>query len=253
MRHKHLELSAVQVIAGVLAALTGALAAAYLGVAGTIIGVAVVSLASSVGTAVYRYFLGRTRDRLRLAAASVSTRARRPGDRAGARPAGRGTGSAAPLTLLAGLHEATPDRPGSQHADRDARARAGGRWLELIAAVATTFVLTMTLITGIELAARKPLDAILWHRPDTGTSISHVIHPPAQSPGRSAASTHRHRPATPGPTRPAANARSRKPSAAPKTTPAPTPTASPPAVTPSPSRSPSPSADPTSVAPPRRR
>jgi hypothetical protein len=63
MGRPRLEVSAVQVVATVLAAVTGALLASYLGVVGTIAGTAVASGASTMATAVYRHYLGRTRDR----------------------------------------------------------------------------------------------------------------------------------------------------------------------------------------------
>jgi hypothetical protein len=63
-------LSGIQVAASVLATLTGAIAASYLGVASTLFGAAVGSIASTVGTEVYRHYLGRTHERLRGAVVS---------------------------------------------------------------------------------------------------------------------------------------------------------------------------------------
>jgi hypothetical protein len=71
MSRRRIELSATQVASSVLAAVTGAVVASSLGVAGTVIGVAVVSFATTAGTAVYRHYLGRTRERLRSAAAAM--------------------------------------------------------------------------------------------------------------------------------------------------------------------------------------
>jgi hypothetical protein len=65
MASRRLNLSGVQVSAGLLATLTGAVAASYLGVGGTLIGAAIGSLASTVGGEVYRHYLGRTHERLR--------------------------------------------------------------------------------------------------------------------------------------------------------------------------------------------
>jgi hypothetical protein len=58
-----------------LAALTGAVTASRLGIAGTIIGAAFMSLASTVGSAVYKHYLTRSNERLRAAAASLAPRA----------------------------------------------------------------------------------------------------------------------------------------------------------------------------------
>jgi hypothetical protein len=55
-----------------LAALTGALAASSLGIAGTIIGTAVMSLASTVGASVYKHYITRSNKRLRAAAAGLA-------------------------------------------------------------------------------------------------------------------------------------------------------------------------------------
>jgi hypothetical protein len=65
MATRRINLSSNQVAASVLATLTGAIAASYLGVGGTLVGAAVGSIASTVGTEVYRDYLGRTQQRLR--------------------------------------------------------------------------------------------------------------------------------------------------------------------------------------------
>lgn len=53
-------LSVVQIAGGALAALTAAIAASSLGVAGTVIGAAVMSVATTVGTDIYTHYLRRT-------------------------------------------------------------------------------------------------------------------------------------------------------------------------------------------------
>jgi hypothetical protein len=70
MATRRFNLSGIQVAASVLATLTGAFAASYLGVASTLFGAAVGSIASTVGTEVYRHYLGRTHERLRGAVVS---------------------------------------------------------------------------------------------------------------------------------------------------------------------------------------
>jgi hypothetical protein len=65
MASRRVNLSVVQVASGVLAALTGAVAASFLGVGGTLVGAAVGSAASTIGTEVYRHYLERTHERLR--------------------------------------------------------------------------------------------------------------------------------------------------------------------------------------------
>jgi hypothetical protein len=75
MATRRFNLSGIQVAASVLATLTGAIAASYLGVASTLVGAAVGSIASTVGTEVYRHYLGRTHERLRGAVVSRQYRA----------------------------------------------------------------------------------------------------------------------------------------------------------------------------------
>jgi len=58
-----------------LAALTGALTASRLGIAGTIIGAAFMSLASTVGSAIYKHYITSSNERLRKAAASLAPKA----------------------------------------------------------------------------------------------------------------------------------------------------------------------------------
>lgn len=65
MPSRRFNLSAIQVSAGILAALTGAIAASFLGVGGTLVGAGVGSLASTVGGEVYKHYLERTHERLR--------------------------------------------------------------------------------------------------------------------------------------------------------------------------------------------
>lgn len=65
MASRGFNLSAIQVSAGILATLTGAIAASFLGVGGTLVGAAVGSIASTVGGEVYKHYLERTHERLR--------------------------------------------------------------------------------------------------------------------------------------------------------------------------------------------
>jgi hypothetical protein len=68
MSGRRIDLSATQVIASMLAAVTGAVAASTLGIAGTVIGAAVMSIASTAVAAVYKHYIARSRERLRAAA-----------------------------------------------------------------------------------------------------------------------------------------------------------------------------------------
>jgi hypothetical protein len=72
MSGRRLDVTATQAVSSLLATLTGAIAASGLGIAGTIIGAAFMSLASTVGAAVYKHYLARSNERLRTAAASLA-------------------------------------------------------------------------------------------------------------------------------------------------------------------------------------
>jgi hypothetical protein len=91
-----IELSTVQIVASVLAAVTAAVLTSYLGVGGTVIGAAVASFASTAGFAVYKQFLGRTKDRLNVVTPVIVEHARvwspTSGHLAAGRRAGNGSG-----------------------------------------------------------------------------------------------------------------------------------------------------------------
>jgi hypothetical protein len=59
-----IELNTVQLVASALAAVTGAVLTSYLGVGGTVAGTAVGSVATTSGFAIYKHYLGRTKDRI---------------------------------------------------------------------------------------------------------------------------------------------------------------------------------------------
>jgi hypothetical protein len=89
-----LNLSAAQVIASVLATLSAAVAASFLGVAGTLVGAAVGSVVSTMGTEIYKHYLQRSEERLRSAGQVLYHSAARTGTgntgaQAGAAPGGR--------------------------------------------------------------------------------------------------------------------------------------------------------------------
>src|SRR3954453_16825129 len=80
-RGRRFDLSATQVMASALAAITATVAASYLGVSGTVIGAAVASVLTVIGNAVYGHSLRSTGNRVR-ATAGLPPRAVpvRPGD-----------------------------------------------------------------------------------------------------------------------------------------------------------------------------
>lgn len=276
MARRKLDLSGTQVTAGILATLTGALAASYLGVGGTLFGAAVGSIASTAGTEVYRHYLRRSQEKLRSAAMvkryrsaarsavkqggqpgpqdpvkATAHRLDRPQDpvQATARRAqpwaaetevfslhqpGRAGQDADPVRAMSRLNEAAPDAPtevypaassivsaptevfsapdhayrGPGSASRDpaertessagtaptapgrgdgdtgdvaggptrTRRRLGKRgWLTLAGITAGIFIIALASITIFEALTGKPLEAVVWHRSGSGTSVGNVM------------------------------------------------------------------------------
>jgi hypothetical protein len=288
-----LQLSPVQIVASLLATLTGAILASYLGVGGTLVGAAVGSIASTTGTEVYRHYLRRSQERLKAAGEVLRHRQGDSGQHArhaAAQPQGQaGLGDAATQTLAASraAHGTGAGRYNGRGQDRspDAtetqiipaaieasawqrRAGAGGpaghtagehatgelsdgaapdgggsgpwwrqisrrQWLIYGGVALGLFLVGMVVVTIIELSVGKPLDAAVWGKHSTGTSVGSVV-------GGSGHRQHQ-RPVTPaGSTAPATPSSSTVPSS-PAATPsgtAPTPTtpasSSAPASTPTP-------------------
>ena len=240
-----LQLSPTQIIAALLATLTGAILASYLGVGGTLLGAAVGSIASTTGTEIYRHYLRRSQERLK--AAGEVLRQRQTGGsgqharHTAAQPRGQaGPGDTATETLAASraaggtagryngrAQDTSPDATETQiipavteasawqrragaagsaehtageHAtgelsDRaapaggapDAGARGGGsgghwwrgisrrQWLIYGGVTLGVFLVGMVVITIIELSAGKPLDAAVWGKHSTGTSVGNLV------------------------------------------------------------------------------
>src|SRR3954452_1230673 len=125
-RRSPFELSATQLVATALAAVTATVAASYLGVAGTVIGAAVASVVSAIGNAVYTHSLHRTRDRVR---------ARGPVGRS--LPAPVAARSSVPPTLRA------PER-------RPRPARGPSPWRVVALGSVAVFATVLAFVTGIE-------------------------------------------------------------------------------------------------------
>ncbi len=288
-----LQLSPVQIVASLLATLTGAILASYLGVGGTLGGAALGSIASTTGTEVYRHYLRRSQERLKAAGDVLRHRQGDTGQHArhatGQQAGGARQGDAATETLAASraargvaggqYNGRGPDRspdatetqiipaatgvwprpsgagepPGHTAAEHatgelsdgsgpDGSGHGSGPWWRNISRqqwllyggiTLGVFLVAMVVVTIIELSAGKPLDAAVWGRHSTGTSVGTLV-------GGGGHSRHQ-RPVTPaGSTAPATPSSSTVPSS-PAATPsgtAPTPSTSPsssaPATTPTP-------------------
>ncbi|MGY1713235.1 hypothetical protein ACI78R_02150 [Geodermatophilus sp. SYSU D01106] len=132
-----LQLSPVQVAAGALAAVSSAVVLSFFGVAGTVIGAALASIVSTVGSALYSASLTSTSEKLRRA------REHRPA------PAPGTVGEAATRELPPALDP------------RRAPARRRPRWVRVGAYAAAVFVTAMVIVTGIELVGQQPVSALV--------------------------------------------------------------------------------------------
>lgn len=300
-----LQLSPTQIVASLLATLTGAILASYLGVAGTLVGAAVGSIASTTGTEVYRHYLRRSQERLkaagqvlrqhqtgqhtqhapaqprgtaRLGDAATETLAASRAARGGAGAAGGpGTGryngrgpdrspDATETQIIPAATSTWHPQLRTEPAGRTAAERATGelsngaadgagaapltggsgpwwrnlsrrQWLAYGGVALGLFLAVMVVVTIIELSVGKPLDASVWGKHSTGTSVGNLVGGGGSGQHKQPANPHGSTPATP-------SSGSTAPSSSPAATPsgtAPTPGISPssvpssgPAATPTP-------------------
>jgi cell division protein FtsN len=143
-------LSVTQVVAGALAAVSAAVAASFFGVAGTVIGAALVSVVSTVGSALYGASLDRTGERLRRTRHARPTRATPDGD------------------------TRTRELPAALDPRRAPAPRRRPRWSRVAAYAVAVFAAAMVVVTGVELVGQKPVAALVGGT-DTPSSSSTTI------------------------------------------------------------------------------
>ncbi|RKE21556.1 hypothetical protein [Streptomyces sp. TLI_171] len=147
---RRLDLTVAQVAASALAAVAGAVLASELGVYGTILGAAVVSVGATIGSALFQHLFKRTGEQLRSAVE-------------------RGPESTPPTHP-----RPAPPNGISQdwNAPRVLRAKRRWTWKSRTAAAALVFALAMAPIVVVELAAGKPLHDITTGQDGDGTSFN---------------------------------------------------------------------------------
>ncbi|MFF2660909.1 hypothetical protein ACFVUH_26535 [Kitasatospora sp. NPDC058032] len=158
-----------QVAASALATVVGAVLASELGVYGTILGAAVVSIGATTGSAVFQHVFKRTGEQLRGAV-----------DR-----------TAGPGQLANGLRQAPEPVPGEGpppsaqwNAPQVVRARRRWTWKSYAAVSALVFTLAMVPILAFEVATGQPVSATVKGGSGTGTSIGgRVDRKPTVPPG----------------------------------------------------------------------
>ena len=170
---KRIDLSVTQVAASALATVVGALLASELGVAGTVTGAAVVSVAATTSGAVFQHFFRRTGAQLREATDTG------PGD----------TVNSLRQVPAAGPGR-TPAVPPDWNSSRVLRAERRWTWKSYAAASALVFVLAMVPILAFELVTGQPVSATVQGGTGQGTSFGGSVHdsPPA-TPGGSSPGT----------------------------------------------------------------
>jgi hypothetical protein len=176
-------LSAVQVAAGALAAVSSAVVASFFGVAGTLIGAALASVISTVSAALYSESLNKTNNRLRRVREQLTSR------QAPAAVATRPTPAAA-ATRPAPAVPATKALPARLDPRRAPARGRGPRWGRVGVYAAAVFLVAMGIVTGVELIGQKPVSALVGNSHATGTTIGELTN----------AASHRDQtPATPSP------------------------------------------------------
>ncbi|SHN49402.1 hypothetical protein SAMN05660350_00078 [Geodermatophilus obscurus] len=140
------QLSATQVAAGALAAVSSAVVASFFGLAGTLIGAALASVISTVSAALYSNSLQRTNEKLRRARGQLT-----------------GRQSAVEETTVAPAAATPPTQVLPAHLDprRAPARRSGPRWTRVAVYAGAMFVLAMGIVTGIELIGQKPVSALV--------------------------------------------------------------------------------------------
>lgn len=138
-----LQLSATQLAASALAAVTATIAASYLGVNGTVIGAAIASVLTVTGNAVYGHSLHRTTERVR---------------------------SAVPTTARWLPPARNEDEDGDERAQPNPQPRSQLTRRLAIASVGV-FAAVLALVTSVELVAGRPLSDVLRGKSGHGTTV----------------------------------------------------------------------------------
>lgn len=152
---QRLQLSATQLIASALAAVTATVAGSFLGVSGTVIGAAVASVLTVTGNAVYAHSLKRTSERVRTVVP----------------PVGRWHAHDSHDNPVEPDHARTTKL---EPVDKQPRKPLSRRQLA-IAAVGL-FAAVLALVTTVELAAGSPLSDLLRGKSGQGTTVFGTTH-----------------------------------------------------------------------------
>lgn len=175
-----LQLSATQLIASALAAVTTTIAASFLGINGTVIGAAMASVLTVAGNAIYSHSIHRTRERVRTAVPAATWRSvgtaptevlpDQPHPQPGQEPAAT-TPAATTPAATAGSTVATPGWSDATTARRPRQPRLR----RLGFATVGVFVAILAALTSAELVAGRPISDLLQGKSSSGTSVTSVL------------------------------------------------------------------------------
>ncbi|MFI5534384.1 hypothetical protein ACIA8O_38215 [Kitasatospora sp. NPDC051853] len=225
-----IDLSVAQVAASALATIVGALLASELGVYGTILGAAVVSVGATTGSAVFQHWFRRGGEQLRQVVDRTQGSKQEP------------------------LPETTGPS-GEWNEPTTVRAKRRWTWRTYLAASGLVFVLAMVPIVSFELITGQPVAATVKGEQGAGTSFGGTVEKstpppgtpsqeerPGATPSGSPSGTPSGKPSGSPSSSPSSSS---SPSGSPTPSPSPTPTPSPtPSPTPEPTPSPTPSGQP---------
>uniref|UniRef100_UPI001CCEA3FA hypothetical protein n=1 Tax=Streptomyces sp. LS1784 TaxID=2851533 RepID=UPI001CCEA3FA len=164
---RRIDLSVAQVAASALATVVGALLASELGVYGTILGAAVVSIGATTGSAVFQHIFKRTGEQLREAV-------------------DRGPNQAANTLRQVPVESGEPARPpvitSEWNEPQVVRARRRWGWKTYAAVSGLVFLLAMAPIVAFELATGQPVSATVKGESGNGTSFGGSVAPKSSRP-----------------------------------------------------------------------
>ncbi|GAA4071372.1 hypothetical protein [Nonomuraea soli] len=214
------ELSVPQIAGGALAAVTAAVAASYLGVAGTFIGAAVASVASTIGGAVYTHYLKRTGEKVKE---HTVVAWRRREDEPPVREEGQGE-------LATAVHATVREPEAADAGDTLVMAPVTTRrplpWLKLGLAAALIFAISVAGILAIQAAAGRTVPEIVKNQnPQPAQEHKAPVHEEREKPSESP-STHVEPSRSPTPAETPGESASDEPAPTPSRTVQPTPSAS---------------------------
>jgi hypothetical protein len=173
------EVDLAKVTAGTLAALSAAVCASVLGVAGTLIGAAVASVVGTIGQELYTHSLRHGYRRLQQTRAMrVSASAATPGTVVAHDPAASDDRQATASTLRSSAARAENPGAGAHPARSATEPAPRARWRRVVVATLAAFALAMIVVTAVELVGGRSLAAMFGDDNAGRTTFSGVVDGP---------------------------------------------------------------------------